>query len=173
MFRYLGPYIVLKRISLTIWDYQQIPSTYCGLHQIPRNPRKFKADRLYHLYSVITTQQIVDADNKRFDGFGDPPYTHPLSEVLVGVSNILNFEKSWQDFPITNQTHSFSNGTDIYQLLPSTPLTTCSSPSRAVRSHSLVCSENSLLIVGIGLILNKELELIFRSDRSDRTCVYS
>ena len=55
-------------------------------------------------------------------------------------------------------------------------LLTCSSPRRAVLSHSLVCSENSLLIVGIGPILNKELELIFRSDRSDRsdrTCVYS
>ena len=50
---------------------------------------------------------------------------------------------------------------------------TCSSPRRAVRSHSLVCSEKYLLIVGIGPILNKELELIFRSDRSDRTCVYS
>ena len=50
---------------------------------------------------------------------------------------------------------------------------TCSSPGRPVRSNSLVCSENSLLIVGIGPILNKELELIFRSDRSDRTYVYS
>ena len=50
---------------------------------------------------------------------------------------------------------------------------TCSSPRCPVRSHSLVCSENSLLIVGIGPILNKELELIFRSVRSDRTCVYS
>ena len=50
---------------------------------------------------------------------------------------------------------------------------TCSSLRRAVHSHSLVCSENSLLIVGIGPILNKELELIFRSDRSDRMCVYS
>ena len=42
--------------------------------------------------------------------------------------------------------------------------TTCSSPRGAVRSHSLVCSEKSLLIVGIGPILNKELEFIFRSD---------
>ena len=50
---------------------------------------------------------------------------------------------------------------------------TCSIPRQTVRSHSLVCSENSLLIVGIGPILNKELELIFRSERSDRTCVYS
>ena len=38
---------------------------------------------------------------------------------------------------------------------------TCSSPRQAVCSHSLVCSENSLLIVGIGPILKKELELIF------------
>ena len=51
-------------------------------------------------------------------------------------------------------------------------LVACSSPRRDVRSHSLVCSENSLLIVGIGPIINKELELIFRSDCSDRTCVY-
>ena len=50
---------------------------------------------------------------------------------------------------------------------------TCSSPRRDVCSHSLVCSENSLLIVGIRPILNKELEIIFRSDRSDRTYVYS
>ena len=34
-------------------------------------------------------------------------------------------------------------------------LWTCSSPRRAVCSHSLVCSENSLLILGIGPILNK------------------
>ena len=38
---------------------------------------------------------------------------------------------------------------------------TCSSPRRAVRSHSLVCSKNSLLIVGIGPILNKSLNLFF------------
>ena len=50
---------------------------------------------------------------------------------------------------------------------------TCSSPGRAVPSHSLVCIENSLLIIGIVSILNKELGLIFRSDRSDHTCVYS
>ena len=44
---------------------------------------------------------------------------------------------------------------------------TCSSPRCPLRSHSLVCIENHLFIVGIGPILNKELELIFRSDRSD------
>ena len=38
---------------------------------------------------------------------------------------------------------------------------TCSSPRQAVFSHYLVCSEKSLFIVGIGPILNKELELIF------------
>ena len=50
---------------------------------------------------------------------------------------------------------------------------TCSSPRYPLRSHSLVCIENHLFIVGIGPILNKELGFIFRSDRSDRTCVYS
>ena len=34
-------------------------------------------------------------------------------------------------------------------------------------------SKNSLLIVGIGPILNKEHELVFRSDRSGFKCVYS
>ena len=100
-----GPYIVLRRISLTIWDCQWLQSKYCGLHHIPRKPRNFKADQLSYLYSVIITQQRVEAENKRFDGFGDPPSTHPLSEVLGGVSDILNFEKSWQDQPINNQTH--------------------------------------------------------------------
>ena len=52
-------------------------------------------------------------------------------------------------------------------------LETCSSPRRAIHSHYLVCSKNSLLIVGKGTILYKELKFIFRSDRSDCTCVYS
>ena len=50
---------------------------------------------------------------------------------------------------------------------------TGSRPRCPLQSLSLVCIENNLFIVGIGPILNKELELIFRSDRSDRTCVYS
>ena len=50
---------------------------------------------------------------------------------------------------------------------------TCSSPRCPLRSHSLVCTENNLFIVGIGPILNKKIELIFRSDRSDRTYVYT
>ena len=48
-----------------------------------------------------------------------------------------------------------------------------SSPRCPLLSHSLVCIENNMIIVGIGPILNKELEFIFRSDRSDCTCVYS
>ena len=128
MVRAVGPYISLKRIIPTIWDCQRLPSKYCGLHQIPRNPRKFKSDRLSYLYSVISTQQRVDTDNERFDGYGDPPSTNPLSEVLGGVSNILNFEKSWKDRPITNQTHSFSNRADINQLLLSKPLTVALCP---------------------------------------------
>ena len=50
---------------------------------------------------------------------------------------------------------------------------TCSSPRCPLRSHSLVCIEKHLFIVGIRPILNKELKLIFRSDCSDRTYVYS
>ena len=64
----------------------------------------------------------MDTENKRFGGFGDPPSTHPISEVLGGVSNILNFEKYWQDYPITNHIHYFSNRADVYQLLPPTPI---------------------------------------------------
>ena len=123
MVRSPGPYIVLRRISLTIWDCQRLSSKYCRLHHIPKKPQTFKADHVSYLCSLIITQQRVDAYNKRFYGFGDPPSTHPLLEVIGGVSNILNFDKSWQYFPITNQTHSFSNRTDLYHLLPSTPLT--------------------------------------------------
>ena len=65
----------------------------------------FKADRLSYLYSMIITQQRVEKYNKRFDGFGDPPYNHTISEVLGGMSNILIFDKYWQYHPITNQTH--------------------------------------------------------------------
>ena len=123
MVRAPGPYILLIRISLTIWDYQQLQSKYYGLNHIPRSPQNFKADRLSYLYYVITTQESVDADNKRFDGYGDPPSTHLISEVLDDVSYILILEKSWQDCLRTNHTHSFSNITDIYQLLPFTPIT--------------------------------------------------
>ena len=122
MVRDPGPYIFLIRISLTIWDCQRLLSKYCGLHNIPRNSQKFKAYCLSYLYYMITTEQTVLVKNKRFDGFGDPPSTHPLSNVLDGVSKIFNFEKSWQDLPITNQTHSFSNRTYLYHILPSTPL---------------------------------------------------
>ena len=123
MVRSPGPYIVFIRISLNIWGFRRLQSKYCSLHHIPIKPPKFKADRLSYLYSVIITQQRLGADNKRFDGFGDPPSIHPLSEVLGGVSNILIFDKSWQYQPITNHNHSFSNITDLYQLLPSTTLT--------------------------------------------------
>ena len=51
-------------------------------------------------------------------------------------------------------------------------IVTCSSPRFPLRSHSPVCIENHLFIVGIGAILNKELEFIFRYDCSDHTCVY-
>ena len=123
MVRSPGPYIFIMMIRLTISGCRRLLSKYFGLHQIPRKPQKFKTYRLSCLYYVIMTQQSLDADNKGFDGFGDPPSTHPLSEVMGDVSNILNYEKSWQDFRINNQTHLFSNRTDLYQLLPSTPPT--------------------------------------------------
>ena len=62
-----------------------------------------------------------------------------------------------------------SSSAILHGIFPGYGLMTCSSPRWAVRSHSLVCSENSLLIVGIGPILNKELKLIFRSDSSETT----
>ena len=128
MARYPRPYIVLIKISLTIWDCQRLPYKYCGLHHRPINPRKFKEDRLSYLYYVIITQQRLHAENKWFDGFCDPPYTHHLSEVLVGVSRKFNFEKSWQDRPIINQNYLFSNRTDLYQTLPSATLTVALCP---------------------------------------------
>ena len=54
-----------------------------------------------------------------------------------------------------------------------TRLWTGSSPRCPLRSHSLVCIENHLFIVGIGPIINKELEFIYQSYRSDRTYVYT
>ena len=50
---------------------------------------------------------------------------------------------------------------------------TGSSPRCLLRSHSLVCIEYHLFIVGIGLILNKELGFIYQSDRFDRMYIYS
>ena len=48
---------------------------------------------------------------------------------------------------------------------------TWSRPRSPLRSHSLLCIENNLFIVGVGKIINKELASIFRSDCSDCTCV--
>ena len=70
----------------------------------------------------------MEAENKTFDRFGDPPYTHSIPEVLGGVSNILNFKNYGQYRPITNKSHSFSNRTDTYHLLKSTPLTVALCP---------------------------------------------
>ena len=50
---------------------------------------------------------------------------------------------------------------------------TCSRPRCHLNSHYLICIKNRLFFVGIVLILNKKLEFIFRSDCSERTCVYS
>ena len=84
----------------------------------------------------------------------------------------LLFWNSYNLFPNIRQSHLIVSIDRICEVFNKTPLT-CFIPRCPVGSHSLVCSKNSLLIVGIGPILNKELGLIFRSDRSDCTCVYS
>ena len=50
---------------------------------------------------------------------------------------------------------------------------TGSSPRFPLRSHSLVCIKNHLFILGIGPILDKVLEFIYRSDHSDRILIVS
>ena len=52
-------------------------------------------------------------------------------------------------------------------------LMTWSSPRCPLHSHSLVCIKIHLFNVEIGPIINKELEFIFRSDRSDRRSVFT
>ena len=47
------------------------------------------------------------------------------------------------------------------------------SPRRPLRYHYLVCIENHLFIVGIGTVLDKELEFIYQSDFSDHMYVNS
>ena len=61
----------------------------------------------------------------------------------------------------------------VVQLVRLYWLETWYSPIFPLHSHSLVCIENHLFILGIGPILNEELKFIFRSDRYVRTCVYS
>ena len=59
-----------------------------------------------------------------------------------------------------------------YWLLFTIDFMTGSSPTFLLQSNSLVCIKNYLFIVGIGPIINKELEFIYRSGCSDCTCVY-
>ena len=48
-----------------------------------------------------------------------------------------------------------------------------SSPRCPLQSHYLVCIENNLFIVGIGPIINKELEFIYQYYRSGRMAHYT
>ena len=93
----------------------------------------------------------------------------PPHEPNLKMPEIVNLEVSGLRRPgrSQNPTQQANESND------STVRKMCSRPRRAVRSHSLECSKNYLLIVGIGPILNKDIELIFLSDLSDRTCVYS
>ena len=53
------------------------------------------------------------------------------------------------------------------------PVDSPHSPRCPLQSHSVVYIKNHLFIVQIGPIIDKELEPIYRSDRSDRTYGYS
>ena len=111
-------------------------------------------------------------------------------EVLLGYAhgaNNTHLNPIWQNLAAPEQDYFSPIREDIFRdterrLGLSLPVIThdmadmfktCSSRRCPLRSHSLVCIGNHLFIVGIVPILNKELEFIFRSDRSDRTCVYS
>ena len=81
----------------------------------------------------------------------------------------------WDD----NKTVSYSSSCGIYSDsvcangVSPISLSTGSRPRCPLRYHSLVCIKNHLFIVGIEPNFNKDLEFIYQSDRSDRTCVYS
>ena len=83
-------------------------------------------------------------------------YKLPGRETVLGPLLDNCFENH-----IKNQREKLLNGADIYGIHfqgdGATINKTCSSPRRAVRSHSLVCSENPFSIVGIGPIPVKEL----------------
>ena len=77
-------------------------------------------------------------------------------ETLRCVFQVLSLEffrngSTFLGLPEGQNMVSLSHGTTVKLSM------TCSSPRCPVPSHSLVCSENSLLIIGIGPILNKEL----------------
>ena len=156
----------------------------------------------YHINQYISVQRLnlilavfcyADEEtpmksNNDFSQFGSffvhGTFTWRLTSSLIVFVNWMSWWCcGWTSTPVQvglwcygSHTHLGMIGTPFSVLSVgyfSTWSLTCSSPRRAVRSHSLVCSENSLFIVGIGPILIKELELIFRSDRSDRMCVYS
>ena len=93
------------------------------------------------------------------------------ASILVHKSYHFNQNKLWILIkkPIPNKDVIFILKCSADMKAPQTG----SSPRYPLRSHSLVCTKNHLFIVGIGPIYNKELEFIYRSDRSDRTCVYS
>ena len=76
---------------------------------------------------MIITNNILDADNKQFDG-------------------ILNFEKSWQDRPITNLTLSFSNRTPTIHISNSG---TVSAPNDELNSLLIYIINDSYIYIYI------------------------
>ena len=99
-----------------------------------------------------------------------------LETLIINVDNNISTEGSSHNpsvvvtvsFAVVEPATILSASSDASHTLP-----TCSSPRCPKRSHSLVCIKKNLFIKGVGPILNKEIEFIFRSDQSDRLCVYS
>ena len=98
-----------------------------------------------------------------------------ISSILiskVGIQRKTNFNifvrkwRSWKNWTAVLWKDAISSS-KIWCLL------TGSSSRFHLRSHSLVYIKINLFTVRIGSILNKELEFIYQSDCSDRTCIYS
>ena len=90
-------------------------------------------------------------------------------EIIRGFTSIFLAIWSATSYPFGFPSRSKHSPLDILKFPVTTfrnqdkkvSFMTCSSPRCPIRSHSLVFSENSLLIVRIGPILNKELKLFF------------
>ena len=114
--------------------------------------------------TYLTSLEIREVVMKTAEPVSVRGSTDRMVKIIYSV-----YAKEYLEQVAANLTHL--NDDERTQLLGL--LKTCSSPRFPLPSHYLVCIENHLFIVGIGSILNKDLELIFQSDRSDRTCVYS
>ena len=94
---------------------------------------------------------------------GGANYSNKVIKRLMGMVWIASEMKRLNQ-PLlinVNITRNEANEWYLEAVVEVTKLKTCSSPRCHLRSHSLVCIKNHLFIVGIGPILNREIELIF------------